>query len=193
VMARNNSRIAYGLQTSARGARLACGIAVLLVLTGVARRSQAQPTWHQPPPVATESHWYGWQTLLTDGSAIALPIVASTFRNEPVTTVALIAGAGVFVLGAPVIHLAHGRPGASALSLGLRLALPALALAVLSSDCRGECSEQTLVLLLLPAPIAVDATALAWEKRRALPKISWTLAPLRVPGGKLGVGVAGRF
>jgi hypothetical protein len=160
---------------------------------GLAQRAQAEPGLDQEPPVATESHWYGWQTLLTDGGAIALPVLASTLGNEPATTVALCAGAGAFVLGAPIVHLAHGREGAFALSLGLRLALPALGLAVLSQPCRGECSEQTLVLLLLPAPIPVDATALAWEKRRASPKVSWTVSPLRLPDGKIGLGVAGRF
>jgi hypothetical protein len=166
---------------------------LLIALTGLASRAQAEPGWHQVPPVATESHWYGWQTLLTDGGAIALPVIASTFRNEPATTVALCAGAGAFVLGAPIVHLAHRRRGAFGLSLGLRLALPALALAVFSQPCRGECGEQMLVLLLLPAPIVLDATAFSWEKRPVLPKMSWTVSPLRLPGGKIGLGVAGRF
>jgi hypothetical protein len=191
-MCRKN-RTAGQRRTSTRSGRLGCGFVALVALTGLARRAQAEPGWQQEPPVATESHWYGWQTLLTDGGAIALPVIASTFRNEPATTVALCAGAGVFVLGAPIVHLAHGRPGAFALSLGLRLALPGLALVVFSRPCRGECGEQVLTLLLVPAPIPVDATALAWEKRRAAPKVSWAVTPLSLPGGKIGLGVAGRF
>jgi hypothetical protein len=176
------------------GRCVGAAVALLLVLIGRAPRVQAEPRAPLPTaPVAVESHWYGWQTLLTDGSAIALPVIAATTRNEPLTTVALVAGGGAFMLGAPIAHLAHGRPGAFALSLGLRLALPALAWAVLSSPCRGECSEQTLVLLLLPAPIVIDATALAWEKRPAPLKTSWTLAPMRFPGGKLGLSVTGSF
>jgi hypothetical protein len=185
-------RVANRSWASARSVARALGAALLVAVSGAAQRAQAEPTWQQDPPVATESHWYGWQPLLTDGGAIALPIIASTFNNEPATTVALCAGAGAFVLGAPIVHLAHGRPGAFALSLGLRLALPALGFAVLSRPCRGECGEQTLVLLLLPAPIALDATALAWEKRSS-PQVSWTMSPLLFPGGKVGMGVTGRF
>jgi hypothetical protein len=158
----NASRNAIRPRTSARSGRLHCAIAGLVAIIGVAQRAQAEPAWQQEPPVATESTWYGWQTLLTDGGAIALPVIASAFQNEPATIVALCAGAGAFVLGAPIVHLAHGRRGAFALSLGLRLALPALGFAVFSRPCRGECGEQALVLLLLPAPIPVDAAALAW-------------------------------
>ncbi|MEP7053025.1 MAG: hypothetical protein ABJB12_21855 [Pseudomonadota bacterium] len=166
---------------------------MLVAFIGFAERAQAEPGLNQQPPVITESHWYGWQTLLTDGGAVALPVVTSTFRNEPATTVALVAGASVLALGAPIVHLAHGRRGASALSLGLRLTLSALAAVVFSKPCRGECSEQSLLLLLLPAPVIIDATALAWEKRRVLPKVSWTVSPLRLPDGKMGLGVSGRF
>jgi hypothetical protein len=181
------------LRTTGRSGCLSCGASVLVALLGFAGRAQAEPGQDPAPPVATESHWYGWQTLLTDGGAIAVPVIASMSRNEPATAVALIAGAGAFVLGAPIVHLAHGRRGAFGLSLGLRLALPALALVVFSRPCRGECSEQPLVLLLLPAPIPIDATALAWEKRPARAKVSWTVSPLLLPDGKMGLGVAGRF
>lgn len=172
---------------------MALAAALFVARSGFCPHAHAEPASFPEPAFATESRWYGWQTLLTDGGAVALPVIVSTFRNEPATTVALCAAAGGFVLGAPIIHLVHRRPGASALSLGLRLALPALALAVLSRPCRGECSEQALVVLLLPAPTVVDATALAWEKRRAVPKVSWAVSPLRFPGGEVGLGVAGRF
>jgi hypothetical protein len=168
-------------------------VAVLVALIGVAGRAQADPGSGKPPAVATETRWYGWQTLLTDGGAVALPVVAATSRNEPLTAVALVAGAGVFALGAPIVHLAHGRPGAFGLSLGLRLALPALAAFAFSRPCRGECNGPVLTLLLLPAPVIIDATALAWEKRPVPAKMSWTVSPLRLAGGELGLGVAGRF
>ncbi|HET9956257.1 MAG TPA: hypothetical protein VFQ61_17235 [Polyangiaceae bacterium] len=129
----------------------------------------------ETPPVAASSreakHWYGWQTLLVDGAALG--IVAGGFAVRPAHSdwsVVSVVGVGAWVLGAPAVHLAHGRVGVSFASLGLRLALPALGGYLASRPCSsGECSAQTLGVLvgaaLIPAPMLIDAVWLAREPR----------------------------
>src|SRR5262245_7305404 len=75
---------------------------------------------------ASDRSWYGWQTLAIDGTAFATwtvtSLVGKTQARPPVSTVNL-AGRGVYLLGAPIVHAVHGKPGAAIGSLALR-ALP---------------------------------------------------------------------
>ena len=66
------------------------------------------------------SRWYGWQTLATDGAAVALLAIGVAAEKGPVIGVS----AATFALGGPIVHLAHGRGGAAAGSLGLRVGIP---------------------------------------------------------------------
>lgn len=68
-----------------------------------------------PPSPSTRrptSHWYGWQTLIADGAALAT------------TAVAPVGGLALYCTGAPIVHLAHGRIKNAGLSVGLRVAGP---------------------------------------------------------------------
>ena len=56
------------------------------------------------PPTPEERRWYGWQTLIADGTAVL------------VTTREPLAGLGVYTFGGPLVHLVHGRPGVAAAS-----------------------------------------------------------------------------
>jgi hypothetical protein len=81
------------------------------------------PQAARAPDGATEklagSHWYGWQTLATDGAAVALLATGIATSSEGVGFFS----AATFALGGPIVHLAHGRGGAAAASLGIRVGL----------------------------------------------------------------------
>ena len=66
------------------------------------------------------SHWYGWQVLLADGSALALLLFGTSVESPG----GVYLGAATFVLGGPIAHIAHRRGGAAAGSLALRLGAP---------------------------------------------------------------------
>jgi hypothetical protein len=74
--------------------------------------SSEEPT--SPEPVAMETRWYGWQTLIADGGALGLGIAS----RQP----------AVFLIGylaaPPIIHWSHGKVGAGFASLGLRVGAP---------------------------------------------------------------------
>jgi hypothetical protein len=86
------------------------------------------------PPAPPEVRWYGWQTLVADGGAVALFGLAAGFAggNGNATTVAAagLIGLGAYLAGGPIIHAAHGHPGKAGVSLALRVGLPVLAWAV---------------------------------------------------------------
>lgn len=85
-------------------------------------------------PAPTRS--YAWQTLAVDGAAVAAgtTIVISAFATDqlhkPWVGPSVLASTGVYLVGAPAIHLAHGRPAAAAKSFGLRLVGPPVGLLI---------------------------------------------------------------
>jgi hypothetical protein len=112
-------------------------------------------------------HWYGWQTLVSD--AVGLGLVVGSFTYNGDANGFTLAGAGVWALGAPLVHVAHARYLPALGSLTLRVGLPALAYAVASAECRAECGAKFLgALLLVPVavifPTVFDAGHLAWER-----------------------------
>jgi hypothetical protein len=68
------------------------------------------------------SHWYGWQTLTTDGAAIALLATGVATSSAGLAEFS----AATFALGGPIVHLAHERGGTAAASLGIRVGLAAV-------------------------------------------------------------------
>jgi hypothetical protein len=80
-------------------------------------------TEEQPPMVHS---WYGWQTLIADGTAALLGAVAVPFAGEfeQVAGAVGVAAVGTYVLAAPVVHFVHGNVGRGFGSLALRATLP---------------------------------------------------------------------
>ncbi len=74
-------------------------------------------------PRAT-SRWYGWQTLATDGAAIALAGLSMASDGSTSSAIFGASALGTYVLGGPTVHAAHGRWGAAAGSLALRVVTP---------------------------------------------------------------------
>jgi hypothetical protein len=166
---------------------------------GDAGVSQAGPT-----------SWYGWQTLTSDGSAIALGGLAygaDKAGGTSITNVFWTASVATFFVGAPVIHWTHGHVGRGFGSLGLRVGLPLgafLAGALIGNAACGDSdSDNSLVgcpvgvgafaaLAGLVAATIVDAAVLAREPVTppAAPPIQAAFVPSD-GGGKLVL--AGRF
>lgn len=123
------------------------------------------------------SRWYGWQTLATDGAAVALTGLSLASDGSTSRAMFGVGGLGAFVLGGPIVHAAHGRWGAAAGSLALRVVTP-LGGAVVGALAGASASEDDGVVGLANAVVgmlvgftigtgaasAVDSAALAHEK-----------------------------
>jgi hypothetical protein len=153
-------------------------------------------------PAATPAPaWYGTETLLVDAAALGLLIVGASVggatRDTKVSEAFALAGLGTYVLGGPIVHLAHDRPYAALGSLGLRVGAPVVAGFVGMAIEQSSCSPGTwfcgLAGLLLGGTVgvigavAIDSAAIAWAPRTQL-----TVVPM-VGGGRLGVNLGGTF
>jgi hypothetical protein len=114
-----------------------------------------------------QTSWYGWQTLISDGSAVGLFSLAylmdyegkgSTSRQAYADggNVLFAAGFATYLGGAPVIHWVHGNGRTGWASLGLRAGLPiggAIAGALIGAAACGSSNSEELV----PCPVAFAA------------------------------------
>ncbi len=64
--------------------------------------------------------WYGWQTMTVDAASVGTMALGLNRRFTPLA----VAGAGGLLLGAPILHAAHGNWGNAGLSLGSRVLFP---------------------------------------------------------------------
>jgi hypothetical protein len=94
------------------------------------------------PPLRTQS--YAYQTILADVAAYAIAIapsyIASLRDDDPIPATAWVlpTSAGVYLLGAPFVHLANGFPKRAALSVAMRagaLTLGAAAVYGVAAGC----------------------------------------------------------
>ncbi|HSO40490.1 MAG TPA: hypothetical protein VLT33_48520 [Labilithrix sp.] len=184
-----------------------------MVLRVVVRPARvASPEVAAPSVVRTHTHWYGWQTLLVDGaSLLVLPAVAMT-SDSAGGGLLLVAGGG-YLLGGPIVHLAHGEVARAFASLGLRAGLPLVGgfvgVAAAKENCRGElCGLGGAFVgaaLGMVAATIIDPAALAYEKvedessarsdRPAPVRSRVALSPLAGPRkeGGFDVGLGGTF
>jgi hypothetical protein len=108
--------------------RLALAVPLLIACLLLAEDAAAQ----EPQRVTTR--WYGGQTLITMGASSAVGLLGAALwlpdrreSLEPVRVSGLVissVGLAGWVLGGPIVHLAHERWGAAAGSFGLTLGLP---------------------------------------------------------------------
>lgn len=160
---------------------------------------------------ASKRRWYGRETLGVDAaSAGLLALTVPALIVPPVAALTFLGSFGTYVVGAPVVHLAHGRPNAAALSLGMRLLGPPVGAAVslagaavviravngpppprdpYGNDPDRGSNQSWLVVaaagaaLSIPVVISLDASLLAWDPPPVFPLVEAT------PGGgvvKLG-------
>jgi hypothetical protein len=146
------------------------------------------------------TRWYGWQTLVTDGVALFLATTASSDRTSSLGVPALM----TYGLGGPIVHLAHGRPGAAFGSFAARAGLPLVGFGVGMVAQGGQCGEFCILPVLLgmagiPAAIALDAAVIAREPVKRPPPSSVALVQRLTPSvaprreGGVELSLAGAF
>jgi hypothetical protein len=104
---------------------LAAILVTATALTAATARADDDSTAPKPKKSEPEETWYGWQTLSTDGAALALLIAAgSTTQSSSTTGTLALASLGTYALGGPVVHLAHDRARTAAGDLVVRVSVP---------------------------------------------------------------------
>lgn len=127
--------------------------------------------------------WYGWQTLLADGVAygcLGTGLILFSAQGSHETagpTVLLAAGVGGSLLGAPIVHFAHGKIGTGFASLGLRMS-GWLLVALGSSETGGNAGTALVGVVGLGVPTVLDASVFGYEPERNRAATSrWFLRP----------------
>jgi len=187
----------------------------MLLLTAhllLAQLSAPPPPPEPPRPFAspvTEPVWYGWQTLIADGVALGFAtggvVIQQTTPFSPSGNAGfplILAGVGVFLLGAPAIHFRHDHPWEALLSFGRRLTFPitaALLGALFDLMLHNAAPIVSLVGFAVLGPgacIALDGAATAWDRppppAEGPARVEWTPFIGAARGSPIA-GVAARF
>lgn len=136
-------------------------------------------------------HWYGWMTLAVDVPAITVAAVGLAVDSAPAAYSGLVS----YLVGAPIIHAAHGKAGTPFASLGLRTGLP-LGMAVLLVPAEGDSPDAIAAALVAfgvgaAGAVALDAAVLAFAERPATATVAWrpsiVVQPSRWTVGAVGV------
>lgn len=139
----------------------------------------------EPPSLRGE--WYGYQGLLVRLGGLGLLgiALATSEQSEGVSAAFSMTGAGVFVLGPLVVHIAHGRIDNMLYSLGTSLLLGAIGggVGVVAVDGGGWAKVGGFVVGATVgsiAAIALDATVFGFEDAPARSD-DVALAPVLMP------------
>jgi hypothetical protein len=184
-------------------------LAILLALTSVTNADPPAQTLPiatpaiEPQPIDYTPSYRG-QTLGVDAVAVGLALVgaaANENQSHSIGNGMLGLALTTYLVGAPMIHLLHGRPGHAAESLALRVGAP-LVLALIGAAVGGSCGTDRCdeppavkaaafgaVIGVIAAPI-IDAVLLA--KGDPLPA-STHLTATAVRDGGMTFGLAGSF
>jgi hypothetical protein len=165
---------------TAPGATVDCGR--VRVELQCPRMELTEPTMARKP----RTSWYGWQTLISDGAALALLVGAGGSKNN---SGALLAASGLtYTFGGPIVHWAHGNGGRGAVSLGLRVGAPIglglLGFAVGSALDSGRSENYGGIVfgalgfvIGIPTAIAIDAAVIAREPVEDEPEVQAKVQP----------------
>ena len=162
-------------------------LAVLAFSAATSSASAAETPADRPP-----RSWYGLQTLVADGGAIAGGIATSGRLFLP-----------GYLLGAPIVHAIHSRTLRGFLDLGLRLGLP-LAGASLLGGARYLATRQSGSPLVAIGQLgagggaitamSLDATVFAWDDAPVRKQIAFSISPtLRFLGKEKTFGLVGMW
>jgi hypothetical protein len=163
------------------------------------------PTAPAPAPQdAGRSHWYGWQNLGVDLAAATVVgfglALDNTPANDAMEKTLIATGAGIYLLGGPLVHLAHHSPQRSGASLAWRVGLPLLGAAggyLLASPANGDDGPPIRFAISMIGAGAGGVAALVFDDlflaREQEPGHAPTWAPTLAPTGSGGMtlGVAG--
>lgn len=120
--------------------RLVVAAAVLGLASTTALAEPPSMTPPSPPPEPVIEGCRG-RPVIVDGVAAILAVTAVEAGNYQTTSTLGRTAYGTYVLGGPIIHLLHHRPGRAAISLAMRAGLPiGLGLLVGASGGHNPCS-----------------------------------------------------
>lgn len=168
----------------------------LLVVLTASTVAAAQPPGLTPvqepaAPAQVEGEpAYRLQTAGVDAGALLLMSTGSS--------VGVGVGIATLALGAPALHLYHHQPGRAAASLGLRVALPLVGMAIGAAGAqRGTDAEIALpaigAVLGLAAASLFDITYLSRAEDTAKPARMLAPAFSAGPNGNVRFGIGGTF
>jgi len=165
--------------------RIAALVVVWVISSAVADAQPALPLDDETP---VES--YRLQVLGADAVSYAL-LLGSAYAGHDARQTLRGGGASIFLVGAPVVHLVHGRLGRGVADVGLRIAIPAVGALVGSMQGDDEGSGVAAGFLVGAAIASVlDAAWLAGgdEPRPTTGQpVATTVSPVR-GGAMLGLG-----
>ncbi|HEY8087124.1 MAG TPA: hypothetical protein VIF09_04750 [Polyangiaceae bacterium] len=98
--------------------------ASVLLAASVSRADDAAPAPARTDAPAPASTWYGYQTLATDGVALALLIPAATSGVSATQQGFGVGSLVMYGVAAPIVHFSHGHVGKGFLDLALRAGIP---------------------------------------------------------------------
>ena len=112
------------------------GVVIAVLSAGAARAGQLALN----PTAPDQPQWYGNQILIADGVAAGLLLLGvASSSAAPV-----VAGAGVYVLASPVIHVAHQQWFSAGTSFALRLVVVPAAVLAGSAIGAAACGRNTV-------------------------------------------------
>jgi hypothetical protein len=155
-------------------------------------------------------HWYGAQTLLVDGAALAL-VVSGVLIHPPAQTdpncdsrcanpaatardTLLAVGISGYALGSPIVHITHDHAGKAGASFGLRL-IPTLLMLAGLTTCQSQGCGVAMVPGFVTATVVtlVDGAVIAREDVRPEPT-TIRVAPWMDPTTRrAGFAIGGAF
>ena len=118
--------------------------------------------------------WYGDQSLVVDGTAVGVTLIGGgVVLGTAGDITGLVVGAGTiglggltYLIGSPIVHLAHGRGGIAGASLGLRT-VPAIPVSLLFALRPLKVGPGVALVTAIPVTalgaMAVDDFVLAYE------------------------------
>ena len=176
--------------------------AVLAILGLFSATVWAEPPGLTPPdPPLVDS--YRAQTLAADGIALLGFALAFKANDGHTQGTLLTLAVGTYLLGAPVIHLEHHRPGQAIGSLVMRAGVPALTTLLIMATYKDPCPPEPercddyselgwLALGLIGSGLAASAVDSGVLAKGDEPPRRWqpTLAATR---GGMTVGLGGSF
>jgi hypothetical protein len=142
------------------------------------------PAVDQPDPAAPV--WYGWQPFLADATAACLMSGILWTQSQPgrevATTLLVMGGVGIYLFGAPSLHLARGRPQVALLDVAMRVGLPLGGL--VAGGLLAVVTQQPGVVapgfgVGIFAAIGIDILDLSWERPEPASEESAASAPVR--------------
>ncbi len=193
---------------------LLCLLASLFVSSAADARADDDSL--RDPTIRKVHSRYGNQTLLCDMGALGLTLtgiaVGADGTRGTARAVIMINGGALFLVGGPIVHLAHGHPVRALLDFGLRAVVLggplALGIPWIAREHReggdpiGEnfAVESTAVMIALGfgAVTALDAAVFTRETKNVTLEPSASRSPIILPGfsvarGGATLGVHGAF